>query len=202
MTTVLITTGATVTFQSLIQTILTVDFITNLVNTGVTKLIIQYGNEIKNSKHISTQFFQAQLKSSNIIPHFKFDISEDLNKTVLTMPTFEIVVFPFDSNIVDVINKSDLVISHVGTGSIIDTLRNNKKLIVVVNDTLMDNHQLEIANEFANLDYCLSYTVHGLRQDLFFHNLKRLLAGEIKLKPFPETDGSIVESIICEELAK
>ena len=114
------------------------------------------------------------------------------------MPTFEIVAFPFDSNIVDVINKSDLVISHVGTGSIIDTLRNNKKLIVVVNDTLMDNHQLEI----ANLDYCLSHTVHGLRQDLFFHNLKRLLAGEIKLKPFPETDGSIVESIICEELAK
>ncbi|RCK56326.1 UDP-N-acetylglucosamine transferase subunit ALG13 [Candida viswanathii] len=202
MATVLVTTGATVTFTSLIETILTLKFITSVTNVGVTNLIIQYGNEIKNCKHISTQFFQNQLEYSNLVSRGKFDTSQDLSKIVLQNDSIKIVAFPYDSNISDFINKSDVVISHAGTGSIIDTLRNNKKLIVVVNDKLMDNHQLEIANEFAKLQYCLSYAVGDLERDTFFGALKGLLKGEIKLKKFPEVDGSIVETIISEELEK
>ncbi|RCK60683.1 UDP-N-acetylglucosamine transferase subunit ALG13 [Candida viswanathii] len=202
MATVLVTTGATVTFTSLIETILTPEFISSLTNAGVTNLIIQYGNEIKHSKHISTQFFKKQLESSDLVSCGKFDASQDLNKIVLQNDSIKIVAFPYDSNISDFINKSDVVISHAGTGSIIDTLRNNKKLIVVVNDKLMDNHQSEIANEFAKLQYCLSYAVGDLARDKFFDGLKGLLNDEIMLKRFPEVDGSIVETVISEELEK
>lgn len=202
MTSVLITTGATVTFTSLIKTVLTIDFINNLIKSGVTKLIIQYGNEIKNLKHISAQYFQTQLQSSNIVKYFKFDVSDDLNRIIMQNNSFKIVAFAYDANIVNVIHESDVVISHAGTGSIIDTLRSNKKLIVVPNDKLMDNHQLEIANEFTKLNYCLCYNVDELTLTQFFEDLRKLLIDEIKLKTFPEVDGSIIETIITEELEK
>ena len=48
-------------------------------------------------------------------------------------------------NLTEFLKTSDLVISHAGAGTIIDALRLGKKLIVVVNPTLMNNHQEEIA---------------------------------------------------------
>lgn len=44
-----------------------------------------------------------------------------------------------------------------GTGSILDALRISVPLIVVPNTTLLDNHQLELAEELAKQ----RYVVHG-----------------------------------------
>jgi Glycosyltransferase family 28 C-terminal domain len=55
-----------------------------------------------------------------------------------------------------------------GSGSIFETLRLNKPLIVVVNEDLMDNHQAELAEELAN------------RKHLFFARGPHLLAETIK----------------------
>ena len=44
-----------------------------------------------------------------------------------------------------------------GSGSILETLKAKKPLIVVVNEKLMDNHQFELAEAFQklnNLYYC------------------------------------------------
>ncbi|KAK2640520.1 hypothetical protein Ddye_028315 [Dipteronia dyeriana] len=57
--------------------------------------------------------------------------------------------FHFSSSIADHLRAASLVISHAGSGSIFETLRLAKPLIVVVNEDLMDNHQSELAEELA-----------------------------------------------------
>ncbi|CAH0473100.1 unnamed protein product [Peronospora belbahrii] len=61
---------------------------------------------------------------------------------------------------------ADLVISHAGAGSIMDSLALKKKLIVVVNTMLMDNHQQELAEAMADQKYCLQTSVDGLQSVL------------------------------------
>lgn len=46
----------------------------------------------------------------------------------------------------------------VGTGSILDALRLNKPLITVVNTSLMDNHQLQIASILEKDNHLLMST--------------------------------------------
>mmetsp|Transcript_32037 Transcript_32037/g.55238 ORF Transcript_32037/g.55238 Transcript_32037/m.55238 type:complete len:191 (+) Transcript_32037:562-1134(+) len=62
--------------------------------------------------------------------------------------------FDYTSDISPYIRDADLVISHAGNieagaGTIIETLRSHKPLIVVINSALMDNHQIEIAAELS-----------------------------------------------------
>ncbi|WVZ69315.1 hypothetical protein U9M48_018119 [Paspalum notatum var. saurae] len=64
--------------------------------------------------------------------------------------------FTFSPSIADHMRTASLVISHAvpyssdeGSGSIFETLRLGKPLIVVVNEDLMDNHQSELAEELA-----------------------------------------------------
>ncbi|XP_057449964.1 uncharacterized protein LOC130741169 [Lotus japonicus] len=66
--------------------------------------------------------------------------------------------FTFSSSIADHLRSASLVISHAGSGSIFETLRLGKPLLVVVNEDLMDNHQSELAEELANRKhlYCAS----------------------------------------------
>ncbi|GMG15312.1 unnamed protein product [Phytophthora fragariaefolia] len=65
---------------------------------------------------------------------------------------FETYIHP----VVPVLDETpDLVISHVGAGSIMDGLALKKKLVVVVNTALMDNHQTELAEAMADQKYCL-----------------------------------------------
>ncbi|KAJ9114846.1 hypothetical protein QFC20_001217 [Naganishia adeliensis] len=57
----------------------------------------------------------------------------------------QVDAFPFSDGIDRLIGESELVISHAGSGSILTALRAGRKLIVVPNTSLMDNHQAELA---------------------------------------------------------
>lgn len=74
--------------------------------------------------------------------------------------------FRFTKDFNRVMDVSDIVISHGGAGSILAALRKQKRLIVVVNTDLMDNHQVEIANAMADGNYAIQATRESLAEDI------------------------------------
>ena len=54
-----------------------------------------------------------------------------------------------------------LVISHAGSGSILDALRYGVPCIVVPNTELLHNHQLELAEELSRLGYVVQGSLDG-----------------------------------------
>jgi beta-1,4-N-acetylglucosaminyltransferase len=57
----------------------------------------------------------------------------------------QVMYFRSKPSIAPYIQNAGLVICHAGVGTVMETLRMKKKVIVVVNPSLMDNHQLEVA---------------------------------------------------------
>ncbi|KAH3719886.1 UDP-N-acetylglucosamine transferase subunit ALG13 homolog [Dreissena polymorpha] len=65
--------------------------------------------------------------------------------------------YRFKPSIRQDIEEADLVISHAGAGSCLETLEAGRKLLVVINEGLMGNHQLELAYQLhrdGHLHYC------------------------------------------------
>lgn len=50
--------------------------------------------------------------------------------------------------------RAHVVIGHAGAGTVSETLALGKKLIVVINTSLMHNHQTELAYAMRNRGYC------------------------------------------------
>ena len=61
---------------------------------------------------------------------------------------------------------AELIVSHAGAGSIIESLRLLKPLVVVVNESLMDNHQTELASAMEAERYLISATCATLQATL------------------------------------
>lgn len=71
-------------------------------------------------------------------------------------------LFDYRPSIRASIASADLVISHAGAGSCIGTLQAGKPMLVVVNERLMDNHQLELADRLhadAHIFRCVPGTL-------------------------------------------
>lgn len=85
--------------------------------------------------------------------------------------------------------SADLVISHAGAGSVLEALENRKHLIVVINDLLMDNHQVELARQLykdEHLYYCSC-------QELL-HTIQTM--DLTKLKPFVNDKSANIASFV------
>ena len=77
-----------------------------------------------------------------------------------------------------------LLISHAGAGSILEGMRLRARMVVVVNDALMDNHQTELADELASRGHCLGTTPSRL-----LATLEELAARTTAFEPFPVADA-------------
>jgi len=62
----------------------------------------------------------------------------------------DVAVWNFKPLLNEDILKADLIISHAGSGTIVDVLRLGKPLIVVPNPFLLHNHQQELATALDN----------------------------------------------------
>lgn len=87
--------------------------------------------------------------------------------------------------------SADLVISHAGAGSCFEALEAGKPLVAVVNNTLMNNHQVELAEELAKNGYCFFCHPETLQETLSNMDL-------LQLKPYhPGQPRILAEYLDC-----
>lgn len=82
--------------------------------------------------------------------------------------------FDFAPSMAAFIHEASLVISHAGSGSIFESLRAHKPLLVVVNESLMDNHQRELADALTQQRHLLSATPSTLVSTLMHMDTQAL----------------------------
>lgn len=71
--------------------------------------------------------------------------------------SFTLDVYRYKDSLKEDLQQADLVISHAGAGSCLESLEKGKPLVVVVNEKLMSNHQFELAKQLhkeGHLFYC------------------------------------------------
>lgn len=102
-------------------------------------------------------------------------------------------LWKFKPSLEEEYERADLVISHAGSGTILDVLRLGKPLIVVPNPTLLDNHQEELASALAELGHLQSTTVADLPRAIQIFDPSALV-------PFPAFEGSRFARLLDEEM--
>ncbi|KAF8590594.1 glycosyltransferase family 1 protein [Ramaria rubella] len=158
-----VTVGATTHFDLLIEAVLSADVLRALQGKGYNELVVQVGP--------SERYPELQEERDGMA----------------------IRVWKLKQSLRDEFEASDLVISHAGSGSILDALRLHKPLIVVPNPTLLHNHQMELAEALENRGYVYSTTVSDLASTIIGFTKDSLL-------PFPEFDGTRFRWLLDEEM--
>ncbi|XP_021372164.1 UDP-N-acetylglucosamine transferase subunit ALG13 homolog [Mizuhopecten yessoensis] len=89
--------------------------------------------------------------------------------------------YQYKPNIQEDISSADLVISHAGAGSCLETLGAGKPLLVVINSELMGNHQLELAKQLhkdGHIYYCDCGSLLQTLREINLDNLKPFKKGD------------------------
>ncbi|EIW85055.1 glycosyltransferase family 1 protein [Coniophora puteana RWD-64-598 SS2] len=165
---VLVTVGST-RFDELLEAVMSEEVCKALRKQGYKHLILQYGNSDAKPIRIfgDTEHFHAHGLD---IEAWKFKPSLRYN-----------------------IEQADLVISHAGSGTILEVLRMGKPLVVVPNASLLHNHQEELAVALSNLGHLKMTTLSGLADALATWNAT-------PLAPFPSFDGTNFSKLLDEEM--
>ncbi|CAH0719846.1 unnamed protein product, partial [Brenthis ino] len=101
-------------------------------------------------------------------------------------------LYRFKDSIKQDMCNADLIISHAGAGSCLEALDANKPLLVVINEDLMDNHQLELADQLqvdGNLYYCTCDTLISTLETVDFSWLSPMS------KPTPQAFVNFLDSV-------
>lgn len=158
-----VTVGATIPFDGIVETLFD-DSQENLFKHLATlhekekltvNLVVQCGSTYQQlfSKYINNQFKESTVdKQGKELIHI-LNTNDYRNKSISVNDKLRVNVIFF--NLSTNINKllfilnPNLVITHAGTGSLLDAMNiQNVKILTVVNTSLMNNHQLEIAEKF------------------------------------------------------
>jgi len=74
--------------------------------------------------------------------------------------------FGLSPDLLSLVSRASLVVSHAGAGSILEALRRGRPLLVVINDKLMHNHQTEVADALVEGHYLYQTTPEQLLHTL------------------------------------
>lgn len=88
--------------------------------------------------------------------------------------------YKYSKDLTEDISNADLVIGHAGAGTCLEVLRQRKRLLVVINDSLMDGHQEEIADKLMGDRYLISSKLKR-----FHEGLDRVCSDRLQLREFP-----------------
>jgi beta-1,4-N-acetylglucosaminyltransferase len=171
-----VTIGATASFNSLISAILSRPILKTLQEAGYTDLRLQFGRD---GRAIFDDFIISNVDGSEErcglhITGFEYNrkgLGQEMRGATAYNGRAEGVVVSHAGApyclIPSVLYRGTIVLALMarvlGSGSILDALRLNIPAIVVPNPSLLDNHQVELAEELASQ----GYVVHGkLEYDL------------------------------------
>ncbi|AGO13826.1 AaceriAGL042Wp [[Ashbya] aceris (nom. inval.)] len=146
--TVVVTCGATVPFPGLVNAVLERKVLSEMAHCGFLRVMVQYGRGF-------AEEFERRVSALEAV-HEACDLEElrGCDAQAWRWQGLEIIGFAFHVQLERLIgSQAALVVSHAGTGSILDALRQQKPLIVCVNETLLDNHQEQIARRFEALGH-------------------------------------------------
>lgn len=108
----------------------------------------------------------------------------------------ELQLFQFAPDLKPYIRSADIVISHAGSGTILDALRMRPKppaLVVVPNTSLMDNHQVELAEALGRDNFLIVGSEETLANDV-------ARARTIFCESFPDFEPSRFAAIVDETM--
>ncbi|KAK6337368.1 N-acetylglucosaminyldiphosphodolichol N-acetylglucosaminyltransferase catalytic subunit alg13 [Orbilia blumenaviensis] len=171
---VFVTVGTTA-FDGLIKAVLVPTVIGQLSDFGYTQIKVQHGN----GREAYVNAFTPELERL-------------VQKTGISIDGFD---YEESTRITELIIEADLIISHAGSGTILDALRYQKAIIVVPNESLMDNHQAELATEMSKQ----KYVIQG-KLDRFDASVA--LAQTYKFKHFPRTGSKKFVEVLEDEIEK
>ncbi|KAH7639643.1 transferase [Dermatophagoides farinae] len=157
---IFITVGTT-RFDRLIESLLLPNVISALHEIGCKQLTIQYG---------------------------RYHDLDQLNLFQM-LPGIKVNLFDYSKSFSNHIHDADLVIGHAGAGTVLEVLRMNKPLLIVINDDLMDNHQQELADELVENNYVKCTDIENFVQTLRKFETKNL-------QQFPQHDPLLFRNFI------
>ncbi|TRX97243.1 hypothetical protein FHL15_002037 [Xylaria flabelliformis] len=152
--TAFVTIGATAGFRSLLREVVSPKFLSTLRSLNFTHLVVQCGPDLDYFETIRPD----QTSTSSDVKIAAFPYAPDLKQYYLQAS---------QSDGDDGYGKRDrgVIISHAaGSGSIIEALEFDSKLVAVPNPELMDNHQLEIAEEMESQGFLIHGTLGSVAE--------------------------------------
>ncbi|KAK8138742.1 hypothetical protein PG984_002122 [Apiospora sp. TS-2023a] len=127
-----VTVGATASFRSLIEEVVAPKFVAALAAQGYDTMIVQCGPDFEYFESIRPSDPQVIMSGfsveSNIMEYMRECAPSDKPRK----------------------RHMGLIVTHAGAGNIMEALKVNTRVIAVPNTDLMGNHQMEMAEEFAN----------------------------------------------------
>ncbi|KAK6590579.1 glycosyl transferase [Cryptosporidium xiaoi] len=163
---ILVTVGTT-KFEELVKEVDRQEFHNKLLILGYNKLIIQYGS--------------GDYKPAERRVKFGQDSSLENDLEITSVSYMKEIAY----------GDYDLIICHAGAGSILNSLRNNRRTIVVVNNKLMDNHQSELAFQLHNDKYLIA-----IQDPKDLVNSIELATKSTDIAQFPKADNSTFKEFI------
>ncbi|GAB1869347.1 N-acetylglucosaminyldiphosphodolichol N-acetylglucosaminyltransferase [Camponotus japonicus] len=144
----------------------------NLITTVLSREVLE-ALSARNYRHLILQIGNSNLEP-DCTARYGFD---------------KIETFKLSPSIGKYMQSADLVISHAGAGSVLEALEKRKRLIVVINDLLMDNHQVELAEQLYKDEYLYYCTCQNLLHIVQTMDLT-------KLKPFINDKSADIANFI------